>query len=201
MAGRRQAPKHLASHLERRGRDVHRNDTEPHLREKSGRPARPRAEIEDGGSIRRPQASEDLAEGDQQIGRVLRVVERHRDVHVDGVVALKIFLGRSGEFLDGEGREQLLDVDEVRSVRLHRRIEVRLTREGAPELLASGRGFCEGKHQRAEGPGALDGSHHAVIASSKRRPRSSGLAGRGESFVTRCCGSVPSTSTGISDEE
>ena len=36
------------------------------------------------------------------------------------------------------------------------------------------------------------------MASSNRRASSSGLAGLGESFVTRCCGSVPSTSAGMS---
>ena len=43
--------------------------------------------------------------------------------------------------------------------------------------------------------------HHATMASSKSAPSSSGPAGRGASCVTRCCGSVPSTSDGISDDE
>ena len=48
---------------------------------------------------------------------------------------------------------------------------------------------------------AVFSGHHAVMASSNSRARSSGPAGRGDSFVTRCCGSVPSTSAGMSDEE
>ena len=40
--------------------------------------------------------------------------------------------------------------------------------------------------------------HHATIASSNSALSSSAPAGRGESFVTRCCGSVPSTSAGMS---
>ena len=40
--------------------------------------------------------------------------------------------------------------------------------------------------------------HHVTIACSNRRARSSSPAGRGESLVTRCCGSVPATSAGIS---
>ena len=44
----------------------------------------------------------------------------------------------------------------------------------------------------------LQWSYHAVMASSNRRARSSGLAGRGDNFVTLCCGSVPSTSLPIS---
>ena len=43
--------------------------------------------------------------------------------------------------------------------------------------------------------------YQATIASPKRVLNSSGPAGRGDSFVTRCCGSVPSTSAGMSDEE
>src|ERR1700722_2213218 len=42
--------------------------------------------------------------------------------------------------------------------------------------------------------------YQAVIASSNNVLNSSGPAGRGESLVTRCCGSVPSTSFGISDD-
>src|SRR5262245_8786261 len=42
--------------------------------------------------------------------------------------------------------------------------------------------------------------YHATIESSKSRASSSGPAARGDSFVTRCCGSVPSTSAGMSDE-
>ena len=43
--------------------------------------------------------------------------------------------------------------------------------------------------------------HQAAMASSKSALNSSGPAGRGASFVTRCCGTVPSTSAGMSDEE
>jgi hypothetical protein len=41
--------------------------------------------------------------------------------------------------------------------------------------------------------------HQIFIDSSNKRARSSRLAGRGESLVTLCCGSVPSTSAGISE--
>src|SRR5436309_7543189 len=41
-------------------------------------------------------------------------------------------------------------------------------------------------------------AHQERIASSNRRANSSGPAGRGDNFVTRCCGSVPSTNAGIS---
>ncbi len=40
--------------------------------------------------------------------------------------------------------------------------------------------------------------HHATIASLNRRVKSSAVAGRGESLVTRCWGSVPLTSAGMS---
>ncbi len=40
--------------------------------------------------------------------------------------------------------------------------------------------------------------HQYRMASSKRRARSSAVAWRGDSFVTRCCGSVPATSAGMS---
>ena len=40
--------------------------------------------------------------------------------------------------------------------------------------------------------------HQAIIASSNRSASSSSPKDRGESFVTRCCGSVPATSAGIS---
>ena len=43
--------------------------------------------------------------------------------------------------------------------------------------------------------------YQATSESSNSLLRSSGLAGRGDSLVTRCCGSVPSTSAGMSDEE
>jgi len=42
--------------------------------------------------------------------------------------------------------------------------------------------------------------HHATIASSKSAASSSGPAGRGDSFVTRCCGNVPSTRPAMSAE-
>ena len=42
--------------------------------------------------------------------------------------------------------------------------------------------------------------YQATIASLKIWAKSSGPKGRGESLVTRCCGSVPSTSAGISDD-
>ncbi len=44
-------------------------------------------------------------------------------------------------------------------------------------------------------------NHQATIASSKSAASSSAPAGRGDSFVTRCCGSVPSTNAGMSGEE
>ena len=44
------------------------------------------------------------------------------------------------------------------------------------------------------------GDHHSFIESRKSCRRSSGLAGRGESLVTRCCGSVPATSMSTSAE-
>jgi hypothetical protein len=47
----------------------------------------------------------------------------------------------------------------------------------------------------AQSPHAVP--YHATIARSNRRPSSSGPADRGESFVTRCCGSVPSTRAGM----
>ena len=40
--------------------------------------------------------------------------------------------------------------------------------------------------------------YHAIIAISNKRARSSSEAGRGDSFVTLCCGSVPFTSAGMS---
>src|SRR5262249_53432103 len=40
--------------------------------------------------------------------------------------------------------------------------------------------------------------YHATIDSSNSFAKSSAVAARGESFVTRCCGSVPSTSVGMS---
>ena len=43
--------------------------------------------------------------------------------------------------------------------------------------------------------------YQADMAFSNRRLKSSAAAGRGDSFVTRCCGSVPSTSAGISADE
>jgi hypothetical protein len=48
---------------------------------------------------------------------------------------------------------------------------------------------------------AVFSGHHATIESSNSLAKSSGPAGRGDSFVTRCCGSVPSTSAGMSDDE
>ena len=44
-------------------------------------------------------------------------------------------------------------------------------------------------------------NHQQRIASSKSAARLSAPAGRGASFVTRCCGSVPSTSAGMSLDE
>ena len=45
------------------------------------------------------------------------------------------------------------------------------------------------------------GAQYATIASSNSALSSSGPAGRGASLVTRCCGSVPCTSVGMSDVE
>ena len=42
--------------------------------------------------------------------------------------------------------------------------------------------------------------HQATMASSNSALNSSGPAGRGASFVARCCGTGASTSAGISDE-
>src|SRR5262249_35544872 len=42
--------------------------------------------------------------------------------------------------------------------------------------------------------------YQMTMDSSNIRPRSSGPAERGESLVTRCCGSVPSTSAGMSSD-
>ncbi len=44
-------------------------------------------------------------------------------------------------------------------------------------------------------------SYQAIIADSKSCASSSGPAGRGDNFVTRCCGNVPSTSVPMSDDE
>src|SRR4029453_3446208 len=43
--------------------------------------------------------------------------------------------------------------------------------------------------------------YHATIAPSNNAASSSGPAGRGDSFVTRCCGRGPSTSAGMSADE
>ena len=43
--------------------------------------------------------------------------------------------------------------------------------------------------------------HQATIASSNSAASCSGPAGRGARLVTRCCGSVPSTSAGMSEDE
>jgi AraC-like DNA-binding protein len=43
--------------------------------------------------------------------------------------------------------------------------------------------------------------HQATMASSNSAHNCSGPAARGDSVVTRCCGSVPSTSAGMSDDE
>ncbi len=47
-------------------------------------------------------------------------------------------------------------------------------------------------------PSVSSPPHQATMASSKSLAKSSGPAGRGESLVTRCWGSVPSTSRGMS---
>jgi CubicO group peptidase (beta-lactamase class C family) len=80
----------------------------------------------------------------------------------------------------GHGRQRSRPVDRVHS-RCQRR------REMDPRRRA---GRCQAVTD-----------HQAVMASSNSFPSSSGPAGRGESFVTRCCGSVPSTSVAMSDDE
>jgi hypothetical protein len=55
--------------------------------------------------------------------------------------------------------------------------------------------------QRSFAVFAVFSCYHATIEPSNSSASSSGPAGRGDSFVTRCCGSVPSTSDGISDDE
>src|SRR5215469_18433890 len=55
-------------------------------------------------------------------------------------------------------------------------------------------------HKQRERPRRYIQTYQRDMDCSKRRARSSGLAGRGESFVTRCWGSVPSTSAGISED-
>src|SRR4029453_11384130 len=75
---------------------------------------------------------------------------------------------------------------------------------GSPELLIFYSAFCRNgyrwrersKHRRSEdllfcvlGDVEDAEDHHATIASSKSALKSSAVAGRGDSFVTRCCGS------------
>ena len=69
--------------------------------------------------------------------------------------------------------------------------------EGVPQVA---HGRLDGCRPRGVGivAWALGAPYQAVMASSNNAASWSGPAGRGESFVTRCCGNVPSTSAGMS---
>ena len=68
----------------------------------------------------------------------------------------------------------------------------------APSAYAVPRERQDGRHALLAADPAR---HQATIASANSLARSSGPAGRGASFVTRCCGSVPSTRAGMSAAE
>jgi hypothetical protein len=96
-------------------------------------------------------------------------------------------------------------------VRRHRnRRDVRL-QEPRPLLITSpfGQRFDPGRNhirefnapygQRARRRDSAN--YHATMEASNSSASSSRPAGRGDSFVTRCCGRVPSTRLGMSSDE
>jgi hypothetical protein len=83
------------------------------------------------------------------------------------------------------------DADDVEDLT----VESKLASDDAVYSLGESVGRQGGRTSPTARPAAR---YQATIARSNRPAKSSGLAGRGESFVTRCCGTVPSTSAGMS---
>ena len=100
------------------------------------------------------------------------------------------FLLNSGGCEWGLRRELLMPSDLVRATRSKHCDQPRHPHSGGQPIFR--------RLLNVGDPSVSSPPHQATMAFSKSLAKSSGPAGRGESLVTRCWGSVPSTSRGMS---